>query len=426
MNKLVFALFFLFLNISTHYESLLVKVFPIFLFGLIIIDERIRYGNKITHVLKNFKEIMLLCLFVVIGIFRNGRDNFLLINSTFKALNFIFFLIAYLLVIQRFRWKWSLIRLFLYSIVFPLFLYVIFNLFLFFAGIRHPEIDIGKGVILANFGININRVKFFFSNGINGYGTVLGILLTLSSIGFITGNRYKNFFLFFVFISLISLLLTDSRGPLVFSLLILFMCKIYFIKTKNLKGLWLVPFLGFVGPLLLISLLSFLATTEYGNYLSRSSDELMTGNSRVIIWGLAFNEFLTFNPVYHLIGYGEFGHYTAGLSPIWGKLFPGDIQNTKYMHPHNTFLSIAYDYGYLGLFLFIAFQLKILKLIKKYWQSNRVICMLILSNLLYFNFVGIGETVFGFYYQNVIHLFILINIFPFLLSHNSKMVNYES
>jgi O-antigen ligase len=296
-------------------------------------------------------------------------------------------------------------------------LYVALNLFVFSLGISNGIK--GEALILSNFGVNIGRVSFLFSNGVNSYGSFLGILLSLSLIGCFVIKRNKKIFLIGLVSSMVSLLLTDSRGAIAYSFLILGAIKFYYFKVDKPKFLYFVPILTIVGPLLLLLFLSFLSTTEYGSIISRKDGDLATGNSRAIIWGIAVSEFLNFELNHHIFGYGEWGHYTSGASPKYALVF-GDSYEANFMHPHNTSISILLDYGYFGLIIYTMIQYKIINIIKKYWSTNKAISCLLLANILYLNLVGIGETMFGFYYQNVTYVFFMINIFAFLLDYQCK------
>ncbi|RCR68800.1 O-antigen ligase family protein [Larkinella punicea] len=416
MIKLIIGILLLFTNFSDFAHYTAIRISPILFFLAIIFQELLTKKSKIQLTNKNFYPLYLLAIILVIGIIVSTRSDISIDLRLFRILSFLSFIVAFFSTIFNSLKKNNLINVFIKYTYIPLLIFISLNLFLFFIGLKSSDYEIGKAVILSYLGLSVDRVEFFLSPGINSYGAVLGILLNLSLIGFGVVKKSRKLFLSGIIISLISLLLTDSRGSIIFSLIIFFAIKFIFSKLEKPRLLFLIPIFGFVGPFLLLATLLLLSQTEYGSALSRSSEDLATGNARSIIWALAFNDFLTFKPDHHIFGYGEFGHYAAGLSQQWGYIF-GDNENAELMHPHNMFLSIALDYGYFGLIVFTTIQFSIVNSIKKNWNTERDISYILLANILYFNLAGITETMFGFYYHNIVYLFFIINIYAFILKY---------
>lgn len=415
MKKLIIGLLVLLLSLSLMFDNILVKLLPFMIFSVIFIREGIISGIGMQHLFREFGYLLFMVLLIAIAVFRNGRDDVSLGYTLLKIATFLSFALALFAVVFKYRFKVDMLKLFIYIVLLPILIYVSINLSLFIIGFRE-EVYSGKAVLLSYLGYGIDRVKFVFSNGINGYGALLGVLLNLSLIGFFLIKRLRNVFLLGLFFSFASLLLTDSRGPLIFSLLIFLFFKYYLKRFNRPKFLWLIPILPLMGPFLLLSVLTLVSDSSLSEYFARSSQDFTSGNSRLPIWLMAVSDFSNFNGLSHIFGYGEFGHYTAGLSQVYGtEVFQHVEEGAEYMHPHNSYLSIALDYGYLGLLFFILLQYKILSRVKKYWNQHRDICYLVLGNLLYFNLVGIAETMFGFYYQNINYVFFMVNVFIFSL-----------
>ena len=124
----------------------------------------------------------------------------------------------------------------------------------------------------------------------------------------------------------------------------------------------------------------------------------------------------------HIFGYGDFGHYITGASKLWAHIFGSwDEERALLTTPHSTFYSILYDYGYFGLFVYILFQLKLVNEINKIWFYNKKMGVIFINFLLYWNLVGITETVHGFYIPIVFYFFTLIS----LIIIKSKMFQNE-
>ncbi|MCK8492774.1 O-antigen ligase family protein [Spirosoma sp. RP8] len=419
MYRLTIALIILFTNFSDFAHYTIVRILPIIFFSAIIFQELIIKKPKINFLNRNFCLLNILAVILIISIIISTRKDVSIDLRAFRILTFLSFVIAFFNTAFNYVKNNDLLTTFVNFAYKPLLFFLSINLFLFFLGFKASDYNIGQAVILSYFGLAIERVEFFLSPGINAYGAVLGIAFNLSLIGFGIVKQKRNIFLSGLIISLISLLLTDSRGAIIFPVIIYCSIKFFFSNLKKPKLLWIVPIIGFVGPFLLLSTLLFLSQTDYGAVVSRSSEDLATGNARSIIWGIAFNDFLAFKPEHHLFGYGEYGQYAAGLSQQWSYIF-GDNENAEFMHPHNIFLSIALDYGYFGLIIFTLVQYSIIKAIIISWTSQREVSYLLLGNILYFNLAGITETMFGFYYQNIVYLFFMINLFAFILRYFNK------
>jgi len=395
------------------------KALPILLF-LMVVGAGILEKKRVW--LQPFRLLFILALMVAFGLARSNREDATLLNQLFKIISFLIFFFAYCTILYKYKvvLRKNLLYAFLKLVYLPIIVFVGLNLVLFFIGFYgkiDDSIETRTAVILSYFGIAMERVRFPLVVGVNAYAALVGTLFAISIVGLGVINRYKMWFISGLVISGISLLLTDSRGPILYSILIFLLIKFIYSKTVNPRFLKLIPLIGFVGPIIWMFISFFLSQTDYADTFSRSSADLATGNGRFIIWGMALNEFMVFKPEHHIFGYGEFGQYAAGLSQQWGPLIFGNAENAEYVHPHNTLLSIALDYGYAGILLFMVIQYAIVKIIKEIWNTYRHIAYLLLANILYFNLVGIGETMFGFYYQNILYLFFMINIFAFFVRY---------
>jgi O-antigen ligase len=419
MSKTTISFFLLFIDYQAFSDSAIFKILPLLFLLVIIFDNLVETKKGVRLLDPKFRMTLALTLMIVIGVLSAARQDMSFQFRFFKIITLVTFLLALFSSLERELKKNNFVAVFVKIVYLPIVLYIGLNLGLYFMGIKGQVESIGNGLLFSYFGLQIERVKFFLTTGINAYGSLLGCVLTLSLIGVFVIKKYKKIFLSGLIISSISLLLTDSRGPLIYSILVFLLIQFIYSRTSSPKFLWLIPLVGFIGPIITLSSLALLAQSDYGAALSRSSEDLSTGNARSIIWTIAISDFFTFKPEHHIFGYGEFGQYAAGLSQQWAFVF-GDRDGAEYMHPHNTFLSIALDYGYFGLVLFIVFQYSVLRYIKSNWNANKSICLVVLANMMYFNLVGIGETMFGFYYKNIIYVFFMINIFVFMMEYQNN------
>lgn len=419
MSKTTISFFLLFIDYQAFSDSAIFRIMPI-LFFLVIIFENLFETNKGIRLLDpKFRMAAALTLMIVIGVLFSAKQDMSFEFRFFKIITLVIFLFALFSSLDRELKKNNFVAVFVKVVYLPIVLYVALNLGLYFIGFKGLIDSIGDGLLFSYFGLHIERVKFFLTTGINAYGSLLGCVLNISLIGFFIIEKYKKIFLSGLLLSIISLFLTDSRGPLIYSILVFLVIQFIYLRTSSPKFLWLIPLIGFIGPIITLSTLALLAQSDYGEAISRSSEDLETGNARSIIWTIAFSDFFIFKPEHHIFGYGEFGQHAAGLSQQWAYVF-GDREGAEYMHPHNTFLSIVLDYGYFGLVLFLVFQYSVLSYIKSNWNANKYICLVVLGNMMYFNLVGIAETMFGFYYKNIIYVFFMINIFAFMMGYQNN------
>jgi O-antigen ligase len=423
MKRMILAIFLTFLNFKNITSNSIFQLIPLLLFISVFIENVIIKRNTYNFFNRSFLFLHLFVIIVLISILRTKHPNISTQLVFFKFLSFLFFILTFFGFLNSKKDSINFTKLFIYVVHLPLVLYISVNLFFWLLDFKVDGYDIGNSVMISSLGISQSRVGFLFANGINSYGTVLGLFLTLTLIFYDNSSKYKKYFIYSVFISFLSLMLTDSRGPLFISIIIFLVIKFLKNRRKAPKIILIIPFLGFIGPFLLLSVLSFLATTSYGEVLSRSSGDLESGNSRAVIWFFSFRDFLTVNPINHFFGYGEFGHYASGASKYYSSVFGHMAEDALLVHPHNTFLSIAFDLGYLGLFFYLITQIYVANFIVKYWGIYKNITLILLGNLIYINFIGITETMFGFYYKNTIELFFMIHAFAFVIIYNSKKNN---
>ena len=124
----------------------------------------------------------------------------------------------------------------------------------------------------------------------------------------------------------------------------------------------------------------------------------------------------------HIFGYGIYGHYKSGASTLWSNFFTSFEDASELVHPHNTALSVLFDYGYFGLIVLYGVLLKIAGLIKRQFKSEENYeksCVLagffnvFLPDIRY-------RVLFGFYYLNTIYYCISFFLLAFSNTFSMK------
>jgi O-antigen ligase len=360
-------------------------------------------------------EYLTISVFLLtIALIRTNKPDVKTLATIYKTIQFILF-IVFLVVF----YNWYLIKkkrnafeLIINGTILPFSIYCVINIICWILGVKFEgfeELEIGKSVTLGLFGLDVDRVKFPFVQGINSFASVVGSVFTISLIALshAKSKQSRTILIFSICVLVIVLFLTDSRASLFYPILILLGVKA--IRMFNFKKiLSIFPFFPLVGPFIIVIALSLIAQSGAFEAVSRNSEETATGNGRLVIWGIALNEFLNFQLI-HLIGYGEFGHYASKASFAWAHLFE-KWSNGELTHPHNTVLMIIFDYGYLGLLYFILFLKNVAKNIKIQWERNIYLTDVALGFMIYFVLIGTTESFYGFYYLNSIYIFFSISL----------------
>lgn len=407
MPNLLYVLgyFLLLLYLPKNAEGMLLKasplIFLIFFYGYITLyQKRSPFAFR-----KGYTHIYLTSGLLIIGLFRTNKPDVDVMGTLVKVLLFGLFVVCTIKYTEWYvtRHK-SYLKLLIVAIVMPYVLYGLANYALWTIGFKvgtYEETTIGQAVMLSQFGMTMDRVKFPLATGFNSFASLLGGLLTISLLMGLFAKRYRLLSLVSSLLFGIMLLLIDSRSALLYPLvvgLVVFLIR----KRQSIHVTKHLVWLQFAAPFLLILTLQGLADWVGVQSVARSAEELHTGNSRVLIWGIALSKIATMNPVY-LIGYGEYGHFASGASLLWAPFF-SRFDAAELMHPHNTLLMILFDYGLVGLAGFCFLLYRVFHLLSMTWSTHRTFSLVVLGYLLYFLLLSITESFFGFYYLNTSYL----------------------
>jgi hypothetical protein len=413
MRGFSLVFFIVLLNLDKTTDSSVLKFIPI-LSLLAYVTVNVIVSPKVRKI--NFPIVFyLLILIVFIGILRNGDPNSSLFSAVNRMLVYLFTIIAFIQALSiGIKQQLSAQTMFVWSFLIPLLGLVLINLVGYAAGMRSivtEGTELGEAVFLGELGISMQRASFPFSTGFNNYSVVVGELLLFSLFGFRYFKEFRILMLISIVFAVVSILLVDTRSALIYPFLIFLLLSIVLKNIRSPRILWVIPFLIIFGPFLLVTVLGILVDIPSLAFLSRNSHDFETANSRTLIWLGASIEFLEFKLI-HLIGYGEFGHFSSGASKSWSYIFSSwEGDSSLLVTPHSSFYATLYDYGYLGLLILIIFQLIQLKFIRKHWMDQSGLFIVLAAFLIYWNLVGVVETFIGFYVPNSMILFTMIGIY---------------
>ncbi|MBI2259913.1 MAG: O-antigen ligase family protein [Flavobacteriia bacterium] len=340
-------------------------------------------------------------------------------------MSFILFLLVYLSRIIEISIKSEKNNLFYFRkfIIYPFLYYIFLNFIFWLLNLKFnvkldEEISIGKSLILSNFGFQVDRVNFAFSNGVNSYAVILGSIMTFFSVDIFLNKQWSLKILCLFFIVIICVLLTDARGAIVFPLIISLICYLfYYFKLK--KIIKLTPLLFILLPIFAITIVPLLSNIEMFNQFSRNDTDLFTLNGRLFIWLFSFEDFMAFK-IQHLFGYGFKGHVNSGVSQNWAFVF-ATYSSPETVHPHNSILSIIFDIGYLGLITMLIVINKVSKNIYLLYKISKKEALTFFAMLLFIIFISITESFLNDIYMNTFNLY--ISFFIYIIASEDNKLN---
>ena len=275
------------------------------------------------------------------------------------------------------------------SIILPSLLYFIQNGF---------SISQEKSDILNIFGITQKKIqidyeKFNVRIVSSTTGGALSLLIPYLLL------KQKNVSLLPVFpiiiLVFICLFIFDFRGPFFLSII-----AIVLSLSNHLLNIKIFNHFGLISLFFPLMMVLFLHNS---NSLSLDTD-LFTFNSRTIIWD-SFIQNIPNDIESLFLGFGKYGHVTSGVSDSY-IFVSGDVVDPRFMVAHNFFLQEIYDSGFLSYLLYLILTYRV---ISKVYQIGDNVSFSLLSFLIYFNLIGILESIQ--YDKLLIHLFFIMIIY---------------
>ena len=316
-------------------------------------------------------------------------------------------LFLYLYQQHRFRRELSFSRPIIVGLVHVLGIFCLMNLV---SIVINPMFGSGDFTTLSLFGLQGKRIVFSMYPDAHAVfvGIMGGYLLVMNVDRSLLGTTLMARVMRWVYLAtgLIVVLISDSRSMLfsaLLSVLVVILLRVTHKLTLAKYAVWLLPF----SHILFLLSLQFAAGFSMMQSISRDSSDLATGNSRKFIYQAATNELSDFKPI-HLIGYGEYGTYAAGLTRYYMKLFgyTDEEQILNSSVAHNTALQVIFDIGYLGLLMYLLLIFSAMAYAYKLYQAGYQEYLALLYFFLFNIVMGVATTRYGNYHEAANQLFI--------------------
>lgn len=232
----------------------------------------------------------------------------------------------------------------------------------------------GENRILALIGVNVLRVTFPVSSGLNGmaiFATAsigIGLAFLFTQSGFLL----RSLALVLIGICAFVILMSDSRGAL-FAMMIVLAAAVFVRRAAFRRILpWLLTLLPLL-PLMAIAFVSLIPKDIIFGLLSRGGGQFVTPaaaltTGRNYIWGsiLSLFEEPSFNIVY---GWGMYGHVASGASTKFAWIF--DDSGITAHTTHNMYLQAFVDRGIIGLIILVTTIFIVIKsLMRRYVECQ--------------------------------------------------------
>jgi len=417
---LIFSLLLLRLPVAIGYrQSALVRTLfltPIF---IVIIKNLIQL---ILHPQIHFKRTLLawFVLYAVVeslSFFRTATTNFFpTITVLGNWLVWFSMGIFGFLIFSNVRNKAALAQ-FRAAIYYALILYVFLNAALHITGYQSPENIYFfarspasfQAILLKNVGITMQRVVFPTASGINSFGIVAGAAFVSSFVLFLSSKKLIDRIMGGVgfLSSLYIILLTDSRGPLFFAFITIF---IFAILPISLITIWRwLPIMTPVLPYMLTFSLRYIPISILQK-VSRSFSGGTTSDSlsgRLLIWQAVLDSFRNFQFI-HLFGFGYRGQVVSGVSQKYASLF-SIYADPEISGAHNFVMQTLLEVGYLGVIISIGFITAILFHFVSYLKAHQDHTVKVLFFILiYLLLAGTTESVLTVDHQELFTIFMFI------------------
>jgi O-antigen ligase len=241
--------------------------------------------------------------------------------------------------------------------------FVALNLSLYTVGFHFPtsqseittaqsEIKVAPAQLLSLIGIHTTRANLPLSPGFNGTGEAAVLALVICGVlAWRSRAGLRLISVAGVLVGLISVFLTDSRGPLAYGLLALMI--LLFLPRWAKRVVALVPVLLPIAPAAILFVVGHLGSLSEALNRNSSKGSFETATGRSEIWSIVV-KFLSHPHIEDLIGYGAYGQVRSGVGFQYAYLFSSS-QHPEFTSVHNIALQTILDMGYIGLVLFLAF-----------------------------------------------------------------------
>jgi len=295
-------------------------------------------------------------------------------------------------------------------------LYLTVNIIFFFLEIGiFEQVIVSKAIFASKIGLDIYRSTLPFAEGLNGAGILssLGLTITATYL-YYNWSKIGNKFYYYVFIlgSIAGLLVTDSRGGVLYFFASFFISL--FVLNKKHTLFWTSIIYVFT-----ISLGFFTIVVLQDKLVEFYRDGSTLFSGREILWYLSLQEIFSTNLSTLLIGNGYKGHE---LLNIFNDYFIFLNKEEHFTTAHNFIFQTIIDNGLIALFILvycIASFITILSRTKMVAQNHNVL----IAILIFFLVSGATEASINFYHKILFNIFILLSCY--CISYKFKKSNKE-
>ena len=209
----------------------------------------------------------------------------------------------------------------------------------------------GGAELLGAIGIGAPRASLPLTSGIDGAGAIAALSLVVSALLARRSGRgrLRRFALVGLACSVVTILLVDSRGPLVWALIALALIAVLPWLRRGIGALPLA--LPLAPAIILFALGKFSAFSAGFSRGTSTTSNFASGSGREQVWTTVIN-FLSHVSGELIYGWGAYGQARSGVSYRYAYLFPSQV-NPQFLSTHNGVLQIILDTGLVGLAFFL-------------------------------------------------------------------------
>lgn len=278
--------------------------------------------------------------------------------------------------------------------------------FLYFTGYKNPNTPLQRGgelnVLLKLVGISLMKkmIPFTASMHPNTISVWAGATFIMSTIYWYvvpTGFKRKMWLYAIIFFAGIFMMIADSRGTALMVVAGMGLVAVtYFSNATGFLRVFVLamPFL----PFLFILGLQAMSSASFLSTFSRTGDaeNVTTMSGRTHIWAECIKEIEKFK-LQHMVGWGEHGQSTAGVSKNYTQWFGEDEYAYGYdlIVTHNFFFQVFFDTGYLGVLFFILSSLAVMNSAIYLYKRGYKAALVFVGLSLYYVLSGALESNFG-------------------------------
>lgn len=394
--------FITFFMLNLGYMQLPQNLYLVLVLGYLFFTCFLLLGDKgfLEFSMRN-KFIYFLYLVVIISYFKTNNEN---VSVKAKVIDILNWTACFLFFVNYVRYCIVKNKNPFIPIVYALIVFVTLNLVLYglFGNVRSTTPNIDNVFFRIVTGLSIYKANFIIGSlSINHNAMLIAILAPF--LFFIKSIIVRRIGLFLVGLALILLDNRMSVLAIIFSILLFF-------PLKKMKLANVAKFTALVIPLLvmiLVIVLPLLPVISGLENFSRNPEELLTANSRTLIWASVFEIIsqINFNT---LFGAGDYGNLLYQKNADYLMIFV-NYENSDIKTSHNTYLQMILDKGYIFLIIFYFFIIRYINRLFRFRNVKPVQVFII--SILIFLMCGTTEVIFGAYFMPITFFFLMMPLF---------------